>query len=45
MFNKVKMSSIYKVENQKRRFDAILGANMSQNYITKKQVRKYLPTQ
>ncbi|XP_013184314.2 uncharacterized protein LOC106130098 [Amyelois transitella] len=37
LFGKVRMAELYKAKNQKARLDAILGSDMADNYVTKKQ--------
>nr|AKB95588.1 DNA/RNA non-specific endonuclease [Sesamia inferens] len=37
MFGKIRMNEVYKIDGQIMALDAILGTNMSRNYLTKKQ--------
>ncbi|XP_068625758.1 uncharacterized protein [Battus philenor] len=37
LFNNIPMSKVYTIDNQRARFNAILGSNMDQLYITKNQ--------
>ncbi|KAJ8705731.1 hypothetical protein PYW08_012777 [Mythimna loreyi] len=37
LFGKIRMNEVYKIGGQKKALDAILGENMSENYLNKKQ--------
>ncbi|XP_075989482.1 salivary endonuclease-like [Anticarsia gemmatalis] len=37
LFGKVRMTDVYRIQNQKKQLDSILGANMHEKFITKSQ--------